>query len=347
MLALAAAHAAVLLIVPSASVVALGLWWNANTISHNFIHRPFFRRRAANRLFAAYLSVLLGFPHSLWHDRHLIHHGLLRSRRGHFSGELALQASLVLSLWVAIGTYAPRFFLTVYLPGYTAGLVLCALHGYYEHAHGTTSHYGTLYNLMFFNDGYHVEHHANPQLHWRLLPESTKPAARASAWPAPLRWLDVFSLASLERLTLRSPALQRFVLRTHTRAFHKLVGVLPPVCRLAIVGGGLFPRTAIVLQKLLPEARVTIIDADASHLNRARSLLGGSRVEFVQARYPEADITSYDLVVFPLSFEGKRDDIYARPPAPAVIVHDWIWHKRGVSRVVSLLLLKRVNLIGL
>jgi hypothetical protein len=27
-------------------------------------------------------------------------------------------------------------------------------------------------------------------------------------------------------------------------------------------------------------------------------------------------------------------------------VHDWLWRKRGVSRVVSFLLLKRVNLVG-
>ncbi|RDJ93851.1 hypothetical protein B4Q13_19050 [Lacticaseibacillus rhamnosus] len=63
---------------------------NANTISHQFIHRPFFQHRAANRLFAAYLSVLLGFPHSLWRDRHLSHHGLLRHRRARVSVDLVL-----------------------------------------------------------------------------------------------------------------------------------------------------------------------------------------------------------------------------------------------------------------
>jgi len=62
MVGLAAAHAAVLIAFPTAPVIALGLWWNSNTVSHNFIHRPFFRRRPANRLFAAYLSVLLGSP---------------------------------------------------------------------------------------------------------------------------------------------------------------------------------------------------------------------------------------------------------------------------------------------
>ena len=80
LVALAGAHAAVLLAAPAAPVIAIGLWWNANTISHYFIHRPFFRRRGANRAFAAYLSVLLGFPHALWRDRHLAHHAGVAAR---------------------------------------------------------------------------------------------------------------------------------------------------------------------------------------------------------------------------------------------------------------------------
>jgi fatty acid desaturase len=61
MIALAAAQGVVLVAAPNVLVIAVELWWNSNTISHNFIHRPFFRRRWANVLFGAYLSVLLGF----------------------------------------------------------------------------------------------------------------------------------------------------------------------------------------------------------------------------------------------------------------------------------------------
>jgi hypothetical protein len=53
----------------------------------------------------------------------------------------------------------------------------------------------------------------------------------------------------------------------------------------------------------------------------------------------------YEVVVLPLSFEGDRDAMYAHPPAGAVIVHDWLWRRRGISRIVSLALLKRVNLV--
>ena len=52
-----------------------------------------------------------------------------------------------------------------------------------------------------------------------------------------------------------------------------------------------------------------------------------------------------DVLVIPLSFDGDRAAVYARPPARAVIVHDWIWRVRGTSRLVSPWLLKRLNLV--
>src|SRR5207253_2874418 len=115
------------------------------------------------------------------------------------------------------------------LPAYFTGLTLCAVHGYYEHARGTTSHYGRVYNWLFLNDGYHVEHHAHPGLHWRQLPTVARPGGRASRWPAVLRALDALSLESLERWVLRWPALRRFVLRKHERAFRRLLAHAPEV----------------------------------------------------------------------------------------------------------------------
>src|SRR5882672_6193102 len=129
MVLLTAAQAAVLLVAPSGPLIALGLWWNANTVAHNFIHRPFFATRPANRAFAACLSVLLGFPLAFWRDRHLAHHTGLRPRL-RMSNDLRLQAALVLLLWTTMATRAPRFFLIVYVPGYLTGLALCALHGF-------------------------------------------------------------------------------------------------------------------------------------------------------------------------------------------------------------------------
>ena len=363
-MALAGVHAALVMAAPAAPVIAIGLWWNANTISHYFIHRPFFHRRSANRAFAAYLSVLLGFPHALWRDRHLAHHAGVAARV-RLSLDLVTQTALVVAVWTVMLIAAPAFFLSVYLPGWAAGLLLCAAHGYYEHAHGTTSHYGRLYNLLLFNDGYHVEHHASPSTHWTRLPAQQDPGARVSRWPAPMRWLESDGLIVLERMALQSAVMQRFLVRAHERAFRDLlpraVHFECPAPRIAIVGGGLFPRTALVLRRILPDARLTIIDANLAHLHAARGWEIGGDVEFVHERFtsvptddlrprrlpPSPPVTSvpYDLIVLPLSFEGDRDAIYRKPPASAVIVHDWIWRRRGAGRVVSLALLKRINLV--
>src|SRR2546430_4191948 len=270
---LAVVQGTVLLAFPSMPVIALGLWWNANAISHNFIHLPFFRARSLNMVFSAFESLVLGIPQRLWRDRHLAHHADKPSG-WRWSRQLALECLLVLVLWSVMLTLAPRFFLTSYLPGWLIGLGLCRLQGHFEHEHGTTSHYGRLYNLLFFNDGYHVEHHARPAEHWIRLSRRKLTDLRTSRWPAVLRWLEYFNLDRMERLVLRSTTLQRFVLRKHERAFRALLPHLESVRRVEIVGGGMFPRTALILQRLLPNARLTIIDASAESLGSARRFVG-------------------------------------------------------------------------
>ena len=340
---LAALHAVVLMAWPVAPVIAAGVWWNSNTIAHNFIHRPFFRSTLLNRLFSAYLTGLLGIPQALWRQRHLAHHaGVAWKLR--VTTQLAVEASLVLCLWSSLAFFAWQFFATAYLPGYLVGLALCGLQGYYEHARGATSHYGWLYNLICFNDGYHAEHHANAAMHWSRLPEQREPDARVSRWPPLLRWLDCLTLEALEKLVLCSPRLQRFVLRCHRRAFCELIPRLRSVRRVAIVGGGLFPRTALILRELLPNAHLTVLEANRENLELARALVSED-VEFVKERYVPGEFNAFDLLVIPLSFDGNRAAIYRELPSRAVIVHDWIWRRRGSSRVVSVLLLKRLNLV--
>ena len=338
---LAVAHGVLLLAVPTLPVVAVGLWWNSNTVSHNFIHRPFFRSRVHNSLFGLFLSALLGIPQSIWRDRHLAHHRGV-AWRARLDRQMAAEIFVVLALWVALAMCHTTFFLTVYVPGYALGLGLCWLHGYYEHARGTISHYGRLYNLLFFNDGYHVEHHARPGSHWTELPKRIEGDASTSRWPAMLRWLDALSLDELERLVLRSASLQRFMLDRHERAFRRLLPPLPAAPRVAIVGGGLFPRTLLALQRLLPDATFVVIDRSAENIAVARSLVPAG-VRFEHAYYAPALVKGFDVVVFPLAFTGDRPEIYREPPAPVVFVHDWIWHRRGAGVVISFLLLKRLN----
>jgi hypothetical protein len=333
----------------SAIAFAVVVWWTSNTVGHLFIHRPFFRRRTANRLFALGVSAAIGIPQTLWRDRHLAHHAGVAPRL-RISGDLLMQVAFVLTVWAVMFERAPWFFATVYTPGYLGGLLLCAIHGHYEHAGGTSSHYGRLYNAMTFNDGYHVEHHAHPGAPWSRLTEHRDPQARTSAWPAPLRWIEAGVtelLERLERLVLRSPALQRFVLRVHDQALRSLIATLPPLRRVVIVGGGLFPRTALILRSLAPDAEITIVDANRENLDHANAWVAD--VATVHAHYPR-DVrlqSDTDLVVIPLCFHGDREAIYEHPPARSVIVHDWVWRRRGRSRVVSVALLKRVNLVTL
>src|SRR5262249_3568081 len=183
---------------------------------------------------------------------------------------LLIETGLILGLWSSLVVGHPTFFLTTYLPGYAAGLALCYLHGHYEHARGTISHHGRLYNLLFFNDGYHVEHHAAPGTHWTRLPARKFADVPTSRWPAVLRWLDAFSLESMERWVLHSSLLQRFLVDRHERAFRRLLRTVPDIRRVAVVGGGLFPRTLLVLRGLFPNAKIVVIARSAANLEPAR-----------------------------------------------------------------------------
>lgn len=349
---LAVAHGTLLMTMPGVVVIAIGLWWNSNTISHNFIHNPFFRSRTLNQFFAAYLSVLLGFPHDLWRTRHLAHHAEAprgeashggTARQVERSGVLIAQAVLVLLLWGILGAFTPVFFLTVYLPAWALGLGLCAVQGHYEHARGNTSCYGAVYNLLFFNDGFHVEHHARPGQHWARM---TRMASNSSAsrWPPVLRWLDALSLDGLEQLVLWSRQLRRFVTGTHEQAFRSLLSEARDVRRVGIVGGGLFPRTAIILRELLPDAELVVIDLSRRNLDTAERFLPDT-VKLEHATFDPQTHSDFDVLVFPLAFKGDRDAMYDHPPARYVFIHDWLWRSSLRSVPVSWLLLKRLNLV--
>jgi fatty acid desaturase len=356
LIGLSFAYAALLLSAPSIPLIGIGLWWTANTVAHNFIHTPFFRSRALNRAYALLLTLIMGVPQSLWRARHLRHHRQLHldghpacaarasARDSVWTGDVVVEAGVVLTLWIALAAADAQFFLGVYVPGYAAGLGLCSLQGHFEHARGTTSHYGWLYNWCFFNDGYHAEHHLRPGEHWTRLPSQARAGARSSRWPPVLRWLDTFSLESLERAVLRSAWLQRFVITAHERAFKALLPRLPPIRSVTIVGGGLFPRSALILRRLLPDATLTIVDAKPEHLEIAAAFLPGG-IELQHRLFDPAVLEPADLVVIPLAFIGDRDRVYRQPPARVAVVHDWMWRRRGGGTRVSWLLLKRLNLV--
>jgi hypothetical protein len=171
---------------------------------------------------------------------------------------------------------------------------------------------------------------------------------RQSRWPAVLRWMEWLSLDGLERLVAHSRRLQQFVLQSHEAAFRRLQPFWASPRQATIVGGGLFPRTALVLQRIAPELQLTIVDARAEHLEQARPWLNDCvkiSCDFFDTTADMPAVKEADLVVIPLAFIGNKTAIYRRPPAQHVLVHDWIWRKRGHSVIISVLLLKRLNLV--
>jgi fatty acid desaturase len=65
-----------------------------------------------------------------------------------------------------------------YIPALIVTWTLANIQNYYRHyganpderTANSVSHYGRLYNLLTFNDGYHQEHHLAPGVHWSSLP---------------------------------------------------------------------------------------------------------------------------------------------------------------------------------
>src|SRR5262249_2428131 len=132
-------HAAALLRFPSIPLIALGLWWNSNTVSHNFIHLPFFRSSRWNRVYSIFLTLLVGYPQSVWRDRHLAHHAGQRTVLKR-TPLLLIESCSLLALWSVLLWKIPEFFWWTYIPGIALGLSICYVHGYFEHAGGATSH---------------------------------------------------------------------------------------------------------------------------------------------------------------------------------------------------------------
>jgi hypothetical protein len=123
---------------------------------------------------------------------------------------------------------------------------------------------------------------------------------------------------------------------------------MPRPRRVVIVGGGLFPRTALVLRRLLPEAKLTIVDMRDDRITSARSWLDDG-IRFVRGLCSAENLHTLageaDLVVVPLALRGSKAEFYRTPPAPHVFIHDWLWRRGDSSIIVSLALLKRLNLV--
>ena len=334
---LSLAHAAVLLLVPSIPVVAIGLWWNANTVAHTFIHTPFFTSRRANVAYSMYLSTVLGIPQTLWRDRHLAHHAgrsrvarrtrAVHDRNRRDSGAVGragrVRAADLLRRVSARLSCRPR----AVLPA--GALRACAR--YDEPLRPALQ-------PLF--------------LQRRLSRRAPSASGRALDATAP----DRARAAAAQQLAARPPLARRVQPRVAGAPGPAVVGPaavrargararvaellprLPPVTRVTIVGGGLFPRTALI--RPVAAARSLVDHRGAKrrpHRDRA-PVSCRARWTFRQERLTIPRCAdAADLIVIPLAFIGDRERVYRDPPAPVTFVHDWMWRQQapGVPGLVA------------
>jgi fatty acid desaturase len=211
---------------PLGLIYAVSISWNINGVSHNFIHNPYFRSPALNRLFSILESLVNGFSQVFYECVHKRHHmgnsdrqdehgdtidWLSIYRHGHDGHAENPWAYTFLSYFrddikatyreirarsksearwgifeicctVTAGVilFALNWkFMLFFLPFYYLGHSLSSLNGYYKHFGGNpdvpiawgVSSYGRLYNWIWFNNGYHAEHHFRPRAHWTRMKE--------------------------------------------------------------------------------------------------------------------------------------------------------------------------------
>jgi fatty acid desaturase len=200
--------------------VAYSYLWNLQSISHNFIHNPFFNSPWLNRAYSVLETVALGVPHVLYHHYHMNHHfgdndakgpdgttkdwsSIYRHGRGtapesfwryvllsfwrvevgpvlrtaarhHHLTQVAVESAVLGAFWATMALVSWKFFAFFYLPSYYLGWMASYAEGYLEHYGckpgnpyaNSVSSYNGLYNLLWFNNGYHQEHHWDPKCHW-------------------------------------------------------------------------------------------------------------------------------------------------------------------------------------
>jgi fatty acid desaturase len=86
------------------------------------------------------------------------------------------------AFWLTMIMVNWKYFLFFYLPSYYLGWVLSYAEGYLEHFGcqpgnyfaNSVSSYNWLYNFLWFNNGYHQEHHWDPKVHWTKMRQLSK-----------------------------------------------------------------------------------------------------------------------------------------------------------------------------
>jgi fatty acid desaturase len=103
---------------------------------------------------------------------------VLRHGRAHVT-QTVIETIALAAFWALMLAVNWRYFAYFYLPSFYLGWVISYAEGYLEHHGGqpgnpfanSVSSYNRLYNLLWFNNGYHQEHHWDPKTHWARMPE--------------------------------------------------------------------------------------------------------------------------------------------------------------------------------
>ena len=234
-----------------------------------------------------------GIPQSLWRERHLRHHA---DAIGAFAGPggVALRQA-----WSARcgSRWRPgsAFFVAVYLPGYLRWPGLCRAAGPLRArgrhdqslrpalqlaASSTTAITSSITCGRASTGRSAAARHIGPV---------RERAAGRRCFGGSTRLIQPRCARTAGAALDAAAALRR---RAHERAFRALLPRAAAVRRVTIVGGGLFPRTALVLRRLLPDATLTIVDAQPGNLETARGFVDGARAAAPDCSMPASRPTT-------------------------------------------------------
>ncbi len=98
------------------------------------------------------------------------------------AGLVWFEAAAMLAFSGTLAYLHPMFFVKFVLPVWFLGQAAALAENYLEHHYAIPGNRGTdsvscynrLYNWLWFNNGYHQEHHCKPTVHWTQVPELRK-----------------------------------------------------------------------------------------------------------------------------------------------------------------------------
>ncbi len=99
---------------------------------------------------------------------------LAKKNRGERELLLYFEILSVVLFWGVLIFLSSKFFFFFYLPVWYLGQVAALMENYFEHygaksgdrKRDSVSCYNKFYNFLWFNNGYHQEHHFSPTTHW-------------------------------------------------------------------------------------------------------------------------------------------------------------------------------------